>query len=92
MSAHDEEGTPWSEVIRAVFHGGKGADYTRGFDDATRWLLDKRPDSTELMEEHRTPPEGLPDCEGCEGDDVAAENVDCPACCYEWGFTEGAEK
>lgn len=73
-----------------IIHGDKGSEFIDGFSDATHWLLDPDDDSPELMAKYQNPPDGLEGCEGCAGD-VVVEN-DCPACRYQWGFTNGASK
>lgn len=59
----------------------------RGFDDATRWLLD--PEEGPL-DGFFDPPKGLEGCADCAHEFVAKN--DCPKCQYELGFTEGSWK
>ena len=62
----------------------------QGFDDATEYLLDRRPDSVELFNEYHKPPPGIPHCSGCVATTV--QTNDCPACQYEVGFADGSSK
>lgn len=63
----------------------------QGFNAATEFLCDPRPDDTEgKFEEFHKPPPGVPDCPGCAASTVT-EN-DCPACQYELGFADGMSK
>jgi len=62
----------------------------RGFDDATQWLLDPRPDGDIAQGAYHRPPRGLEGCVPCQGAVVARNR--CPACRYELGFTDGACK
>lgn len=62
----------------------------QGFNDATEYLLDRRPDSVELFNEYHKPPPGIPQCSGCVATTV--QTNDCPACQYELGFADGSSK
>lgn len=61
----------------------------QGFNDATRFVSDPRPDTAGKFEAFHNPPQGILGCSGCAALNVVQEN-DCPACQYELGFSLGS--